>query len=65
METSPSLKQGWQSWPQHLNRFQYVLTPKHGAWLNIVETLFGKMARSSLRHMGVQSPDELNALTQD
>src|ERR1039458_7195964 len=27
------------------NRFQYVLTPKHGSWLNIVETLFGKMAR--------------------
>jgi hypothetical protein len=28
------------------NRFQYVLTPKHGSWLNIVETLFGKMART-------------------
>src|SRR5260370_4066114 len=25
------------------NRFQYVLPPKHGSWLNIVETLFGKM----------------------
>jgi hypothetical protein len=23
-----------------------VLTPKHGSWLNIVETLFGKMARN-------------------
>jgi hypothetical protein len=23
-----------------------VLTPKHGSWLNIVETLFGKMARA-------------------
>ena len=30
---------------KHPNRFQYVLTPKHGSWLNIVETLFGKMAR--------------------
>jgi transposase len=25
------------------NRFQYVLTPTHGSWLNVVETLFGKM----------------------
>ena len=40
---------------RHPNRFQYVLTPKHGSWLNIVETLFGKMARSFLRHIRVQS----------
>jgi transposase len=43
------------------NRFQYVLTPKHGSWLNIVETLFGKMARTFLRHMRVQSWEELQA----
>src|SRR5580698_9374785 len=43
------------------NRFQYVLTPKHGSWLNIVETLFGKMARSFLRHIRVQSLNELKA----
>jgi transposase len=43
------------------NRFQYVLTPKHGSWLNIVETLFGKMARTFLRHIRVQSWDELKA----
>jgi transposase len=41
------------------NRFQYVLTPKHGSWLNIVETLFGKMARTFLRHIRVQTWDEL------
>ena len=46
---------------KHPNRFQYVLTPIHGSWLNIVETLFGKMARSFLRHIGVQSLDELKA----
>jgi DDE superfamily endonuclease/Homeodomain-like domain len=40
------------------NRFQYVLTPKHGSWLNIVETLFGKMARTFLRHIRVQSWEE-------
>lgn len=41
------------------NRFQYVLTPKHGSWLNIVETLFGKMARTFLRHIRVHSWEEL------
>jgi len=46
---------------KHPNRFQYVLTPKHGSWLNIVETLFGKMARSFLRHIRVHSLDELKA----
>lgn len=43
------------------NRFQYVLTPKHGSWLNIVATLFGKMARTFLRHIRVQSWEELQA----
>jgi transposase len=41
------------------NRFKYVLTPTHGSWLNIVETLFGKMARTFLRHVRVQSWAEL------
>ena len=41
------------------NRFKYVLTPKHGSWLNLVETLFGKMARTFLRHIRVQSWEEL------
>lgn len=41
------------------NRFKYVLTPTHGSWLNIAETLFGKMARTFLRHIRVQSRDEL------
>jgi hypothetical protein len=30
-----------------------------GSWLNIVETLFGKMARTFLRHIRVQSWEEL------
>jgi hypothetical protein len=41
------------------NRFKYVLTPTHGSWLNVVETLFGKMARTFLRHIRVQSWEEL------
>jgi transposase len=41
------------------NRFCYVHTPTHGSWLNLVETLFGKMARTFLRGMRVASWEEL------
>lgn len=41
------------------NRFSYVHTPKHGSWLNLVETLFGKMAHTFLRHIRVKSKAEL------
>jgi transposase len=41
------------------NRFKYVLTPTHGSWLNIVETLFGKMARTFLKRIRVKSWEEL------
>jgi transposase len=41
------------------NRFTYVHTPKHGSWLNLVETLFGKMAHTFLRQMRVKSKAEL------
>jgi transposase len=41
------------------NRFIYVHTPKHGSWLNLVETLFGKMARTFLRGIRVESWQEL------
>jgi len=44
---------------EHPNRFKYVLTPKHGSWLNIAETLFGKMARTFLKHIRVASLQEL------
>ena len=40
-------------------RFLYVHTPKHGSWLNLVETAFSKMARSFLRHVRVSSKAEL------
>jgi transposase len=42
-------------------RFLYVHTPKHGSWLNLVETLFGKMARTFLKHIRVNSRQELKA----
>ena len=41
------------------NRFKYVHTPTHGSWLNIVETLFGKMARTFLKRIRVESWAEL------
>jgi len=39
----------------HPQRFEFVFTPKHGSWLNIVETLFSKMARTILRGIRVAS----------
>lgn len=41
------------------NRFIYVHTPKHGSWLNLIETLFSKMARTFLKHIRVESKQEL------
>lgn len=41
------------------NRFKYVHTPKHGSWLNLVETLFGKMAHTFLRQIRVKTRAEL------
>jgi len=40
-------------------RFQFVFTPKHGSWLNLVEGFFAKAARSVLRHIRVASKHEL------
>ncbi len=40
------------------NRFVYVHTPKHGSWLNLVETLFSKMNRTFLKQIRVASWEE-------
>lgn len=40
-------------------RFEYVHTPKHGSWLNLIECAFSKMSRTFLRHIRVGSIDEL------
>jgi tripartite-type tricarboxylate transporter receptor subunit TctC len=45
--------------PTRPNRFKYVHTPTHGSWLKLVEMLFGKMARTFLKYIRVQSKDEL------
>ncbi|MFH1135682.1 MAG: IS630 family transposase, partial [Pseudomonadota bacterium] len=41
------------------NRFEFIYTPKHGSWLNLIEMFFSKMTRSFLRSIRVQSKDEL------
>ena len=41
------------------NRFEFVFTPKHGSWLNLVEMFFSKIARSLLRFIRVSSKEEL------
>lgn len=40
-------------------RYELVFTPKHGSWLNLVEMFFSKIARSFLRHIRVESKQEL------
>ena len=40
-------------------RFEFVFTPKHGSWLNLVEGFFSKMTRQMLRGIRVNSKDEL------
>ncbi len=41
------------------NRFEFVFTPKHGSWLNLVESFFAKMANGFLREIRVASKAEL------
>jgi transposase len=44
---------------QRAGRFEFVFTPTHGSWLNLVEGFFSKLARSVLRHIRVASKQEL------
>jgi len=41
------------------NRFEFIFTPKHGSWLNLVESFFGKLARTLLLGIRVSSKAEL------
>jgi transposase len=43
------------------NRFEFIFTPTHGSWLNLVESFFGKMAKTLLRGIRVASKAELKA----
>jgi len=41
------------------SRFEFIFTPKHGSWLNMIEMFFSKIARSFLKHIRVESIKEL------
>lgn len=41
------------------NCFEFVFTPKHASWLNLIEVFFSKMARTVLRGLRVNSKTEL------
>lgn len=40
-------------------RFEFVFTPKHGSWLNMIESFFGKMTKQMLKGIRVKSKEEL------
>ena len=40
-------------------RFEFVFTPKHASWLNLIEGLFSKMTKQMLRGIRVSSKQEL------
>lgn len=40
-------------------RFEFVFTPKHGSWLNMIESFFSKLIKQMLRGICVNSKEEL------
>ena len=40
-------------------RFEFVFTPTHGSWLNMIEIFFSKLTRQMLRGIRVSSKEEL------
>jgi len=41
------------------NRFEFIFTPTHGSWLNIIESFFAKMTKTLLRGIRVKTKEEL------
>jgi len=41
-------------------RFEFVFTPTHGSWLNMIEGFFSKLTRQMLRGIRVSSKEELS-----
>lgn len=40
-------------------RFEFVFTPKHASWLNLVESFFSKMTKQMLKGIRVKTKEEL------
>ena len=55
--TSKETKNFLSTMPE--GRFEFVFTPKHGSWLNMIESFFGKMTKQMLRGIRVKSKEEL------
>lgn len=56
VHTSDKVQQYVASVP---NRFEFVFTPKHASWLNLVEGFFSKMTKQVLKGIRVKTKDEL------
>jgi len=41
------------------NRFEFIFTPKHASWLNIIEAFFSKTSRTVLRGIRAKSKEEI------
>ena len=41
------------------NRFEFIFTPKHASWLNLIESFFSKITKQLLRGIRVKTKDEL------
>ena len=41
-------------------RFDFVFTPKHGSWLNMIEMFFSKLAHSFLKQFRMNSKNRIN-----
>ena len=37
------------------DRFNFIFTPTHASWLNLIECFFSKLSRQALRNLRVQS----------
>jgi hypothetical protein len=44
---------------QPVDRFQFASTPTHGSTRNLIESFFSKLVRSVLRHVRLESKEEL------
>lgn len=43
------------------DRFEFIDTPKHDSWQNLIESIFSKMTKQMLRGIRVKNKDELKS----
>lgn len=47
------------------DRFEFTFTPKHASWLNLIESFFSKCAKQCLKHLRVNSLEDLKNHIED